>query len=356
MHFIYRMGYDQKTFAAAVINMAVKGYLTICEKKGTYTLAAAQWDDSALAPEEKKVAAILFGGARSIELNNKNHIKVSAAISMLKEMLKKQCEKIYFITNTSYFVKGTILSVILVLVSVLFSGRPEMIFISLFMSVWLTGWTFGLVFLLAATMSAWRTVCAASGARISSLGGAIVLSVIAVPFLGGEILGLWFLSQLSAPLMVAVLSGIVAINVVFYYLLKAPTLLGRRILDQIEGFKMFLSVAEKDRLNLLNPPDRTPELFERYLPYALALGVEQAWAQQFADVLARAAVDGTTYSPAWYSGSGWSTARVGAFSSSLGSSLSSSISSSSTAPGSSSGFGGGGGSGGGGGGGGGGGW
>jgi uncharacterized membrane protein len=177
-----------------------------------------------------------------------------------------------------------------------------------------------------------------------------------VPFLGGEILGLWFLSQLSAPLMVAVLSGIVAINVVFYYLLKAPTLLGRRILDQIEGFKMFLSVAEKDRLNLLNPPDRTPELFERYLPYALALGVEQAWAQQFADVLARAAVDGTTYSPAWYSGSGWSTARVGAFSSSLGSSLSSSISSSSTAPGSSSGFGGGGGSGGGGGGGGGGGW
>jgi hypothetical protein len=32
-------------------------------------------------------------------------------------------------------------------------------------------------------------------------------------------------------------------------------------MDQVEGFKMYLSVAEKDRLNMLNPPEKTPERF-----------------------------------------------------------------------------------------------
>ena len=109
-------------------------------------------------------------------------------------------------------------------------------------------------------------------------------------------------------------------------------------------------------MNVLTRASKTPELFEKYLPYALALDVEQEWAEQFADVLAQAGQKGATYSPAWYSGSNWSTLGATGFASSLGSSFSGAISSSSTAPGSSSGGGGGGSSGGGGGGGGGGGW
>jgi hypothetical protein len=43
-----------------------------------------------------------------------------------------------------------------------------------------------------------------------------------------------------------------------------------------------------ERLNQLNPPEKTPELFEKFLPYALALNVEQEWCEKFADVLAQA--------------------------------------------------------------------
>ncbi|UCG39252.1 MAG: DUF2207 domain-containing protein, partial [bacterium] len=93
------------------------------------------------------------------------------------------------------------------------------------------------------------------------------------------------------------------------------------------------------------------ELFEKYLPYALALEVDQQWSEKFADVLRRAA-ETEHYAPRWYRGRSWDSMHSGRFASSLGSSLGSAISSSSTAPGSSSGFGGGGGSGGGGGGGG----
>ena len=122
---------------------------------------------------------------------------------------------------------------------------------------------------------------------------------------------------------------------------------------------MFLTAVDADRLQTIARPDKTPQLFERFLPYAFALGVEHAWAQQFSQVLAQATIagsGGTSYSPSWYSGAALASFSATDFTSSFGSSFSSAISSSSTAPGSSSGSGGGGSSGGGGGGGGGGGW
>jgi uncharacterized membrane protein len=118
---------------------------------------------------------------------------------------------------------------------------------------------------------------------------------------------------------------------------------------------MFLSATDRDQLATVDPT-RSPELFERFLPYAIAMGVEQPWSEQFADVLGKASVEETGYHPSWYSGSGWQGMAAGGFASSIGGAIAGSISSASTAPGSSSGSGGGGSSGGGGGGGGGGGW
>jgi uncharacterized membrane protein len=110
-------------------------------------------------------------------------------------------------------------------------------------------------------------------------------------------------------------------------------------------------VAEEDRLNFIHPPDETPALFEKFLPYAIALGVENQWGERFARRL-----DEAGYQPEWYSGHHWNRLHPGSFATSLGQGMQSSISSASSAPGSSSGMGGGGSSGGGGGGGGGGGW
>ena len=70
--------------------------------------------------------------------------------------------------------------------------------------------------------------------------------------------------------------------------MKAHTREGRRVTDQIEGLRQYLGVAEEDRLEFLNPPEKTPELFEKFLPYAIALDVENTWAERFAGVLAAA--------------------------------------------------------------------
>ena len=142
----------------------------------------------------------------------------------------------------------------------------------------------------------------------------------------------------------------------FAYLMKQPTLRGRKVLDEMLGFKNYLEVAEKEELNLRNPPEKTPELFEAYLPFALAMGVDQEWSERFDSLLASIrGEDGKAYSPTWYDGR-WNSSNLSKTTSGLSSGLNSALGSSVSPPGSSSGGGGGGSSGGGGGGGGGGGW
>jgi uncharacterized membrane protein len=127
------------------------------------------------------------------------------------------------------------------------------------------------------------------------------------------------------------------------------------VLDRIMGFRHYLSVAEGPRLDrMTGAPTPTVELFEKYLPFAIALGVENKWADKFKDILAAAQAAGYQ-GFGWYSGSSSPWSSPGSFVSNIGAGLASTLSSASTAPGSSSGIGGGS-SGGGGGGGGGGGW
>ncbi|MDH3431924.1 MAG: DUF2207 domain-containing protein [Gammaproteobacteria bacterium] len=164
------------------------------------------------------------------------------------------------------------------------------------------------------------------------------------------------LSPGPSPLVILTIVIMAVTTVFFAIIMKRPTMRGRKLLNEIVGFKDYLEIAEKDELNLRNPPEKTPQLFETYLPFALALGVDQLWAEKFSAVLSAVQqTDGNTYQPAWYNGS-LNTMNLSGATSQLSNSLNTAISSSVTAPGSSSGSGGGGFSGGGGGGGGGGGW
>ncbi|HEX7259676.1 MAG TPA: DUF2207 domain-containing protein [Candidatus Saccharimonadia bacterium] len=111
---------------------------------------------------------------------------------------------------------------------------------------------------------------------------------------------------------------------------------------KVEGLRLYLKVAEKDRLNFTDAPQRTPERFNKLLPYAVALGVEKEWAKLFAGI-------DMQRSSGWYVGS-YPHFSSSALASDLGGSFSSSFSSNATMSSSSSGGSSGGGSGGGGGG------
>jgi len=301
MRFLMRMGYDNECFAAAVLSLAVKGYLRIQEESGvlglgrTFTLHKTNVQDAKpLTADEQQLLTSLFSRSSTLVLESKNHERVSKAQTSHERVLKERFKSGFFKINGGWHVLGIALSLLLAAPAVLLPGRtdnyPE--------------WHF-------TTPGGWFTIA-------------------------------------------AVLAMLVA-NGVFGKLLKAPTVAGQKIMDHIRGFKMYLEVAEGEELKRMKapPPPLTPQLYESYLPAALALGVEQLWAERFASVLD---VQAPNYAPAWYAGPGWDIHNMGGFSRELGSSLGSAISSASTAPGSSSGGGGGGSSGGGGGGGGGGGW
>src|SRR5690606_7800290 len=160
--------------------------------------------------------------------------------------------------------------------------------------------------------------------------------------------------------LLAALAGLMITNIVFFYIMGAPTPIGQKRSAEIAGLKQYLTLAEKDRMNMQGAPEMSPRHFETLLPYAVALGVEKPWSRTFDAWLASALAAGAvTYAgPSWYHGADFRPGKIGFSLGGMADSLSDSFTASLPVPkSSSSGFSSGGGfSGGGGGGGGGGGW
>lgn len=350
VRYLDQLSFDNRAFTAAIVNLGVKGHLTLSESSATSTLTAKAGKEPLSAPEDE-MRRQLFSTSNSIVLKQENHTIVGGAKTALESKLHALYAGKLFNNNFGWSSLGFLLAAIAVgiiiyaiastkvgdeaaagMVGILIPGGVMIVANFLIMAGFTshTRWNLWMIF----GVVLWALAAAGGFAMIYGLGGGINLN-------------------LMIPALVAWV--IEAIAMFAFYWLKAPSVQGQKVRDQISGFREYLSVAEEDRLNTMNPPKKTPELFERFLPYAIALDCENAWGKKFAGVLAAAAAAGAA-GYAWYHGTrDWSRDPAG-FSSHLGSAVASAISSASTAPGSSSGSGGGGSSGGGGGGGGGGGW
>jgi hypothetical protein len=91
---------------------------------------------------------------------------------------------------------------------------------------------------------AWRNVTRAGESVLQrglGAGGAILITLFAIPFVLGEIVGLIFLMKTTSLALVIFVVSAGLLHILFVHLMKAPTLAGRRLLDQVEGFKLFLA-------------------------------------------------------------------------------------------------------------------
>jgi uncharacterized membrane protein len=70
----------------------------------------------------------------------------------------------------------------------------------------------------------------------------------------------------------------------FGWFMPRRTQEGAYVDEEVKGFKWFLSVTEKQRLAFTDAPERKPEQFHMFLSYAIAFGVEEKWAEQFAGI------------------------------------------------------------------------
>ena len=348
---IERMGYDERCFAADLVDLGVRGALQIRQDGSTFSLQRSGKAREVPPAPEATLLERLLGARSELELKQSEHATIGAALSAHKQLLKKDNAGRYFRTNSSLVIPGALLCIAALLLALFAHGSAPTLAGAGFLLVWLAGWSVGVGVLLASVIGAWR-----KSAGIGSRAAALFLTVFAVPFVLGELFGIGALIMITGMGFGLVVAALVATNIAFYQWLKAPTLEGRKILDRIAGLRLYLGVAEREDLARQTAPPMTSGEFQKFLPFALALGVEKTWADRFAAAVGPAAAAAAVSTMAWYSGSRDGLSNLSGFASGLGSSLSGAISSSSTAPGSSSGSGGGGSSGGGGGGGGGGGW
>ncbi|MBI3232306.1 MAG: DUF2207 domain-containing protein [Candidatus Doudnabacteria bacterium] len=128
-----------------------------------------------------------------------------------------------------------------------------------------------------------------SGSRIAII---LFMSVWASGFFGG-IIGVFLLRGNPFPLMAGIFLSIIIYGIISHFN-PAKTEKGVATKEYILGLKDYLQIAEKDRLQFHNAPDKKPEIFEKFLPYAMVLGVANIWAKEFEGIY--------TLPPSWYSG------------------------------------------------------
>lgn len=273
------------TLTAAILSLAVKGALRIQQKSQHYRLFK-QKPNQSLSKGERQLYKNLFADKNDeLIINKQPNSKLAKGKKHLALRLQSEYKDACFKNNRRYIIWGWLLSVVCcALFYMLFYG---------FGFNWgelLAGFlTFVFVFIIAIIfLMTWPV---------------IVGLVLLLMLLGSltEVLN-WFESVQVGIYFTLVMIGL---NILFTWLMQAPTLYGRQIQDQIVGLKLYISMAEEQRLNLMNPPEKNLAHYEALLPYAVALGLQNRWAEKFSAVfVAEQAADKTTRDLpfSWYQG------------------------------------------------------
>ena len=370
-NYIHDWGFGRekwRAFTAAALSLAVRGLIRFDESGDTLTLTATgkqpEGGFGALPPGEGAIFSwVNIGGKGTID---KAHGEAVAKVGKsFTASIEVENRNRFFRRNFGYVIAGLVMTAVVVVGIANFGGlQDDDVSIMIFMGF--GGFMVG-IFLVPVLQAVFR------GAGFTAIFRSAMSLVVAAIFFtfatnfvraifpegfGSALPVLWSFVT-GYPFVFALVGVFAALNGLFFYLMSAPTALGRPIMDKLAGFRLYLETAESDRLNM-EAPEITSERFEALLPYAVALDVEKPWARAFERALRRAHPEDADpmrrYHPGWTSSGGWSGRDFGSALGASVASASSALASAVPVSSGSSGFGGGGGSGGGGGGGGGGGW
>lgn len=280
--YIYKMRADQTGFAAAIIGLAVRGAIKIKEEEklpgdtgGKITLLKEPQTPDGLKPEEITLLKNLFGARDALEVTESNGGKLLIAMAGLNARLHAS-DKLLIKNNTLKMFPAIAIYLLGAAALYPFSVRfPFYIIV-------------GLVIIFLGMLAGINTARTALGGFKKIVPAALLIAVINVS-------ALWGSGAKGAPTLLFLASA--WIIAVMRQLMISYTGMAGDLLSDIKGLRLYMDTAEKSRLEMLNPPEETPALFERLLPYALALDVAKTWADRFAKILQTA-----QYKPVWYVG------------------------------------------------------
>jgi len=349
-------------FSASAINLAVKGHIVLADVKEKLAMKLTDKIPDTALPSGEDVIYGTVAGAGTLRIDKANGRTLQTMGEKFRLLIDKEHTGKYYRYNLGIIVWGIILTVMAYLAVVFFgtfdTDMLGLLVVPAFIFVFVAIFSAVLIAVMKAAPVMVMKVVAGFFLAVFWLAFALIVAVSAMELLK-------IAKTPDDIIALACCGAMIVTAVIFVSVMGAATPLGRQLMDGIEGLRLYLTVAEKDRMNLAGAPEMSPQHFEKMLPFAVALGVEKPWAEHFQTWLDAAGVNQNyDYKPGWYTGREFDHKQFGNRMSSFSSSLSSQISSSLPPPpkSSSSGFssssrgGGGGSSGGGGGGGGGGGW
>lgn len=308
--YVANFGFSRGKWAAisaSLLDLAIKGYLTIEQRTKAFLLSRTDMPlDERLPREQVAIIAAMSQSEQPFLIDRDNG-------SSVEELGKTVCADIertyggqYFNSNLFYIVLGMLISAAVVLVIVSFGdlgfGTGPVIFYTGVCSFVLAV-RFGKHFIKMRLLSRhmlWITV--------------LLIGALVAFFIYGGSLSEAVMTFFQSVNVFAVLAidGIIVLNVLLAMSLARLTPMGRSAMDEIEGLRRYLTLAEQDRHTVPGAPKMSPEHFERLLPYAVALGQEEQWTFNFQGWAAGQRHAEAEYSPIWCHGSHHSTplARV----------------------------------------------
>lgn len=352
------------TFTVSLINLAIKKYICIEEEKVkklfglsssvVYKLKKLKGLDALLPKEEVIIMQELFKSKNTVTIDGEYKSNVEQASLNQQSAIRKQFEPLLkegrnlnYLANPAMLLLATFI-ISFVLANVI-EGKTETINYGILMLLFL-----GIPYVIYKIIQKRKQSTAIGCLKIIlalTVGFGLITTASVFVFSAFN-----NLDNVNIASSIFFISAGIIVLLIMQYLIKKPAIEKLRLQADIEGFKMYMSAAENEQIKFHNAPQITPQLFEKYLPYAIIFQVDDIWGKKLNALLADSSI---AYEPSWYLGSTFNATTFGrnlshSFSESL--SKSSSRPSSSSGGSSSSGSSGGGSSGGGGGGGGGGGW
>ncbi len=269
---------DDKALKASIMNMALKGHLSIQEKtKGVILLIKEKSSYKFLSSGEKAISKILFEKDSSfIELSSKNKLVLKKATKSLAIYSLREFEKEFFLSNQTIFIT-----------SILFFLFPAigtlLMAINTIQTVYISGWlaiTLPAMFImLTITGNSWVDAFKEQSNR--AFLKAAVFTFLSIPVITAALWGISIFAEATSNAAAILLLIMLASLGIFFKIMKSPKLLGREIANSAEGFKMYLTKEDNEFAHIKGASERTKVLYDKYMPYAMALDAENIWNNKF---------------------------------------------------------------------------
>lgn len=303
VRYVRRMAFDGTAFAANLLDMGSRRALKVTQAGGSTILQRTSTSLETLPPDEQVMAEYMFGNGRgTLTVTQHAQPVLQSAQAALRKYLDENCRPAYFGLHRHETLVGVGISFVTAVLAGMAQATTRagaLAYLSLLL--WLSVWSAAVAFTWSSLFRAWKTQPVVRPVKPVSLLGMLTISMAteseektrradastAVCFSGFWLVGAgMFFRVATAPVAILVVAMAV-LDVIYGHLLPSWTPRGRQAVDEADGFALYLKVAEQHRMHSFHPPEKTPELLERYLPYALALGVQQEWAEQFRETVER---------------------------------------------------------------------